>query len=435
MKTSADRSDISRADFRPVLLQPRREAARLKALQELDVLDTPSEEAFDRITRLTRRLFDVPVAIVSFIDGHRQWYKSLSGATVPEVPREQSFCRYVIADGSAVVIPDATKDSRFAQNPYVLADPGVRFYAGFPLQTKDGHNVGTLCLVDTKPRAFDASQIEVMSDLASMVMDELHLRRCADRDVLTDAFSRRAFKEAAERLIALAIRHQHPLSVISFDLDFFKLTNDTFGHAAGDKVLRGTVAICARHLRTSDVIGRLGGEEFSIVLPNTGPAGAIETAEKLRRAIETDQISVEGKAMKATASFGVASLHSAARDIEALLELADKGVYQSKSEGRNRVSARQSSSTDLISPRRRVLKAAQILFNGRSSTIDCTVRWLSDDGAGLAISTTIGLPELFYLVIAADGIDRPCRVVSRSERRAEVAFCQDRQKRAVQSRG
>jgi diguanylate cyclase (GGDEF)-like protein len=314
---------------------------------------------------------------------------------------------------------------RFAQNPYVLANPGVRFYAGFPLQTKDGHNVGTLCLVDTKPRAFDAGQLEVMSDLAHMVMDELHLRRCADRDVLTDALSRRAFKDSAERLIALSIRHHHPLSVIVFDLDFFKLTNDTFGHATGDKVLREAVAICARHLRSSDVIGRLGGEEFAIALPNTDQAGAVETAEKLRRAIETNEIKLSANSIKATASFGVACLHAAARDIETLLDLADRALYQSKTEGRNRVSAWQASSTDLSAQRRRVLKAAQILFNGRSSTIDCTVRWISEEGAGLAISTTVGLPDLFYLVIAADGFDRPCRVISKTDRHAEVSFCQD----------
>jgi GGDEF domain-containing protein len=267
MKTSAQRSGVPRTDLRLPSLGQEREAERLKALESLDVLDTPAEEAFDRITRLTKRLFDVPVAIVSFIDAHRQWYKSSPGANTTEVPREQSFCRYVIAGGSPIVVPNETEDLRFAQNPYVLANPGVRFYVGFPLQTREGHNVGTLCLVDTKPRSFRADQLEVMSDLAHMVMDELHLRRCADRDVLTDALSRRAFKDAAERSIALAIRHQHPLSVISFDLDFFKHTNDTFGHATGDRVLRGAVTICMRNLRASDMIGRLGGEEFSIVLP------------------------------------------------------------------------------------------------------------------------------------------------------------------------
>jgi GAF domain-containing protein len=203
-----------------------RETARLRTLEDLDILDSPSEEAFDRITRLARKLFDVPVAIVSFIDGHRQWYKSRQGVERIEVPRGDSFCRYVMAYGAPLVVPDAKLDPRFSQNPYVRADQGVRFYAGFPLQVSGGNTLGTLCLVDVMPRDFGADQLEIMRDLAHMVTDELQLRLCADRDSLTGVFTRRAFKEEAGRMVALAIRHRHPLSVISLDLDYFKHTND-----------------------------------------------------------------------------------------------------------------------------------------------------------------------------------------------------------------
>jgi hypothetical protein len=165
-RPSLHRDDLQAADLHRPVLEPQQEAERLNALHELDVLDSPAEEAFDRITRLTKKLFDVPVAIVSFIDAHRQWYKSSLGATVTEVSREQSFCQYVIADGTPIVVTNATQDSRFAGNPYVITNPGVRFYAGFPLQTRNGHNVGTLCLVDVEPRVFDADQLEIMSDLA-----------------------------------------------------------------------------------------------------------------------------------------------------------------------------------------------------------------------------------------------------------------------------
>ena len=94
------------------------ETARLRTLEDLDILDSPNEEAFDRITRLARRLFDVPIAIVSFIDGHRQWYKSCQGLERSEVPREDSFCRYVMAYGTPLVVPDARLDQRFSENPY-----------------------------------------------------------------------------------------------------------------------------------------------------------------------------------------------------------------------------------------------------------------------------------------------------------------------------
>ena len=422
-RPSLHRDDLQAADLHRPVLEPQQEAERLNALHELDVLNSPAEEAFDRIARLTKKLFDVPVAIVSFIDAHRQWYKSSLGATVTEVSREQSFCQYVIADGTPIVVTNATQDSRFAGNPYVITNPGVRFYAGFPLQTRNGHNVGTLCLVDVEPRVFDADQLEIMSDLAHMVMDELHLRMCAEKDALTDALSRRAFKDAAARLVALAVRHVQPLSMISFDFDFFKHINDTFGHATGDRVLREAVDVCAGYLRTSDLIGRLGGEEFSVVLPNTNQAGAVDTAEKLRLAIATNAIGVEGKTIKSTASFGVASLNSIAADMETLLDHADQALYRAKSEGRNRVAVWQPGANDSRVARRRVLKAGQIVFNGRSSSVDCTVRWLSEEHAGLAISTSVGLPKLFYLVIAADGFDRPCRMVAQTARQIEVAFC------------
>src|SRR5262249_28078869 len=127
------------------------ETARLHTLENLDILDSPNEEAFDRVTRLARKLFDVPIAIVSFIDAHRQWYKSCQGLERSEVPREDSFCRYVMACGAPLVVPDARLDPRFSQNPYVRADQGVRFYAGFPLQLSSGNTLGTLCLVDFAP--------------------------------------------------------------------------------------------------------------------------------------------------------------------------------------------------------------------------------------------------------------------------------------------
>jgi diguanylate cyclase (GGDEF)-like protein len=340
-----------------------------------------------------------------------------------EVPRGDSFCRYVMAYGAPLVVPDAKLDPRFSQNPYVRADQGVRFYAGFPLQVSGGNILGTLCLVDVMPRDFGADQLEIMRDLAHMVTDELQLRLCADRDSLTGVFTRQAFKEEAGRMVALAIRHRHPLSVISLDLDYFKHTNDALGHAAGDQVLTKTVGRCAGLLRESDVIGRLGGEEFSVLLPNTDQAGAVEVAEKLRLAIEANEIQLDDKVIKATASFGVAAINSVARDIESLLEHADKALYEAKAGGRNRVAAWRNSSADVPVERRRVLKAGQILFNGRSSTIDCTVRWISEEGAGVDMSAGPGLPKLFYLLIRSESFEKPCRVVSHRERHVEVAFC------------
>ncbi|HEX2255339.1 MAG TPA: GAF domain-containing protein, partial [Afifellaceae bacterium] len=207
---------------------------RLAALDRYDVLDTPKEEAFDRITRLTKKIFNVPIAAVSVVDGHRQWLKSCTGIDAAETPREHAFCSHTIQRSQPLIVPDATKDPRFAQNPYVIGEPHVRFYAGIPLETADGQRIGALCAVDTKPREMAPDEVEILSDLARMVMDELELRVLATTDSLTGALSRRGFKDEARRATMLALRHHHDLSCVMFDLDHFKAVNDRFGHGAGD---------------------------------------------------------------------------------------------------------------------------------------------------------------------------------------------------------
>lgn len=399
------------------------ERARLEALDRFDVLDTPREEAFDRITRLAKKLFGVPVAIVSFIDGHRQWYKSCQGLTGAEAPREHTFCRHVIDDGQPLVVADATKDPRFAQNPYVLTDPGIRFYAGVPLRTGDGHNIGSLCLVDSKPRDFSDDELDLLVDLAHMAMDELELRLSATKDSLTGALSRRTFKEEVGRATALAIRHHQDLTCIALDLDHFKSINDSFGHAAGDLVLARSVQSLLEQIRETDLLGRIGGEEFAVLLPNTGMEGAMMAAEKMRSALERLNIEFGLQTIRVTASFGVASLDQNTRDVEALLGHADKALYEAKATGRNRCVPWRHPPSEPTTQRRRVLKGGQILFNARTSSMDCTVRSLSEDGAGLDVSSSLGVPRVFDLSIKADHLERSCRIVSQSEKHIEVAFC------------
>lgn len=398
-----------------------RESARLTALDRYDVLDTPPEEAFDRITRLAKKLFDVPVALVSFIDAHRQWHKSCSGLAAGEAPRQHTFCQYVIADGQHLVINDASLDPRFRDNRYVVNAPHVRFYAGVPLTTGDGHHIGSLCLVDFRPRDFSPVQIEILSDLARMVTDQLELRVCATRDSLTNVLSRRVFKQEARRAAALALRHHHDLSAIAIDLDHFKSVNDTYGHAAGDRVLAGAARIFLDQIRETDLLGRLGGEEFAVLLPNTTQGGAMAVADKLRFAIGTQLIPAGDHEIRVTASFGIASLDASTRDAETLLDHADKALYEAKSTGRNRCVAWQRPAT-AGTQRRRVLKGGQIVFNGGMSVIDCTVRSLSEEGAGLDVSTSAGVPKRFTLAIKADGFEKPARTVMQTERHIEVAF-------------
>jgi phosphoribosyl 1,2-cyclic phosphodiesterase/CheY-like chemotaxis protein len=152
---------------------PEDEDQRLSALHRLAILDTGPEERFDKLTRIAAALFDVPIALISMVDENRQWFKSAFGTNVCESPRDMSFCAHAILAPTVMVVPDALLDPRFAENPVVVNEPRVRFYAGCPLVTDD-NCVGTLCLIDTRPRELNATTIRLLEDLADLVQQELH---------------------------------------------------------------------------------------------------------------------------------------------------------------------------------------------------------------------------------------------------------------------
>ncbi len=400
-----------------------RERDRLAALQSFDVLDTPREEDFDRVTRLVKHIFDVEIAIVSMMDAHRQWYKSALGVNQTEVPRHETFCQIPVVTGVPLIVPDARLDPRFADNPHVTSGFGVRFYAGMPLKTPEGHTIGTLCAIDRRPRTFSDRDLTILQDLARVAMGELQLRQRAAIDPLTGVMSRRSFKEDGARAVSLAARHRYRLTCISFDLDFFKSINDRYGHAAGDKVLSGVSNACSALLRQSDLIGRMGGEEFSILLPHTDRQGGLEVAEKLRNAVENLEFEFGGHAVSVTASFGIASIDLAAKDIETLLEHADAALYEAKQAGRNRCVGYGSAEARAKATPRRVLKGGRIVFNNHSSVIECTVRSISEEGAGMDVTTSFGIPQRFTLMIRSDGFEAPCRIVKQTDRHIDVEFC------------
>jgi len=159
----------------PAAPLPLHEPERLAALVRYGVLDTPGEEAFDRVTRLTARVLRMPVAQVNFVDGQRQWSKACSGLPGAELPRGESFCAWTVFMGDVLVVPDARRDDRFEVYASVLGDE-VAFYAGAPLLTPDGHAIGTLCVMDSQPHSFGPHEVETLRMLAALVMDELELR-------------------------------------------------------------------------------------------------------------------------------------------------------------------------------------------------------------------------------------------------------------------
>ena len=173
------------------------EAARLAALHRYGVLDTGAEDAFDRVTRLAASLLATPIALLSFVDARRVWIKSRYGLTIEEVPREISFCTHAIRSDALMVIPDARRDPRFAHLPFVVGPAGLRFYAGAPLVAPDGFRIGTLCVLDSRPRRLSRQQRETLEDLAGLAIDQLELRRESRERARAEAEAERERRQLA----------------------------------------------------------------------------------------------------------------------------------------------------------------------------------------------------------------------------------------------
>jgi GAF domain-containing protein len=160
---------------------PANETERLAALREYHILDTAAEPAYDDMTALAAYICGVPIAMISLVDETRQWFKSYLGLSQRETPRDVAFCAHAILQTEPLVVPDALKDPRFADSSLVRRAPRIRFYAGFPLTTPEGFNLGTLCAIDRKPRRLSPEQSEAMQALARRVISLLELRRVSGR--------------------------------------------------------------------------------------------------------------------------------------------------------------------------------------------------------------------------------------------------------------
>ena len=184
---------------------PKDETKRLKVLWQYEVLDTVPEELFDDLTELAARICEAPIALLSLVDQSRQWFKSKVGTTLKETSRDISFCAYAILQPELFVVPDATLDERFANNPLVTSEPKIRFYAGAPLITPDGHALGTLCVIDKVPRELGPDQKQALVILARHVVTQLELRR-RSRELAevrrTEAQLRKELEQARAELAA-----------------------------------------------------------------------------------------------------------------------------------------------------------------------------------------------------------------------------------------
>lgn len=310
--------------------EPANEDDRVKVLQDLHVLDTAPEERFDRLTRLAKRLFDVPIALVSLVDKHRQWFKSCVGLSVTETSREVSFCGHAILRNEMLLVADARKDERFLDNPLVTGKPYIRFYAGYPLTVPDGQKIGTLCLIDFKPRHFDAEDYALLRDLAGMAEQELVAVQMASIDELTWLSNRRGFMTLAQHALAACQRHARSATLLFFDLNDFKKINDLYGHAEGDNALKTFADVLRIAFRECDVVGRLGGDEFVALLTGSSQVETSAIMARFKELLEESNATLHrGYAIRF--SVGQIEYHRELHtNVEDLLAHADRAMYEHK---------------------------------------------------------------------------------------------------------
>lgn len=366
---------------------PLDEAQRLEALRRYRIVDTEPEPQFDRIVDVAKRRFGVPIALVAFVDSGRNFFKARCNLSMSEAPRDMSFCGHAILSDDVLVVKDATTDERFAENPSVVGDFNLRFYAGAPLITSFGYRVGTVCLLDTKPRqSFDEEDVRDLQDLASIVCDHLEMRlivgdvhdeietrqaaeaeayRIAYQDVLTGLPNRALVQKVI--LEGLPFPPQGVLAGLAVNLDDFKGINDTFGAHAGDELLRRMADIIRATLGARTFAARVNGDEFVMLLDGESHQAVQAIAEEIAEKIATPFV-LAGRTVSNSVSIGVAFADTNAQDIETLLKNADLALREAKQSGRGRIATFDENLAGQM--RRHARLALDLAFAVREKTIE-----------------------------------------------------------------
>lgn len=347
---------------------PENEQERLNALRSSKLLDTDKEAVFDNLTSLVKQVFNVPVAAISLVDEARQWFKSIQGLDVNETNREISFCAHVVSLGEPLIIMNAQDDERFYDNPLVVDEPYISFYAGVPIRyfyRGKTHHIGTLCIIDKVSRNFSevelimlkrfAFQLESLIEmrLPAQKFEQLikqfskdsitlvdiennlqYLHNLSETDLLTELPNRRYLERLIKETWHDDLRKKS-ICLMMLDLDNFKKVNDHKGHHVGDKVLKKVATELNNLLRVNeDFICRFGGDEFVLITFSSNIPDIEAIANKILNyftEIQQDPL-MEGISVSIGAYITSEKTHS----LKFLLKEADEQLYKAKDSGKNR---------------------------------------------------------------------------------------------------
>lgn len=329
--------------------KPNEEEARLLALQSLQILDTPIEERYERITRLASRAFDVPMCAISCVDQNRQWFKSIQGVNICQTARDISFCQRTIESDEMFVIPDARIDPRFCDNPLVTGDLGIVFYAGVPIRSYDCQPIASFCLIDTKPRELNEYEQQMLIDFARLAQYEIHSEspisvqdslihqigeswRRSLIDPLTRLWNLDGIRTIMDEFLHRVAQSQTYMSSIMIDLTNYKQINASIGHPAADNLLREISKNILKEFGDDCIVSRIGPDQFLILLDTLTCIDSFSrTVDHIQDFI--DQFPISGVQERTTLGGAISAVLVDGRSdcsTCAVFETLDEGMYNAK---------------------------------------------------------------------------------------------------------
>ena len=301
---------------------PADESRRLETLRKLNLLDTPAEERFDRVTRLARRVFEVPIAILSLIDADRQWFKSRQGLDTAQTPRDASFCGHAITDDRVLVINDALEDERFRDNPLVTGGPRIRFYAGCPISTPDTSRIGALGIIDRAPRELCEEDLGLLRELASMIDEDLTNASASTSDAASGLSNRLGPSRLGNYLLSMCRRAHRPASLLVVRFANLATIDEAFGYSEGNRAVTELAALLRASFPNADLIGRPTIDSFGVLFAESTLDSLDPACDELSRRL-SDRNNANGDYELRVRTDGVSYGPGKHRDVEEMIREAE----------------------------------------------------------------------------------------------------------------